>query len=57
MADQHTIEIQLHANMVEINAALDGHHRIKFLLLARRRRDLHSKLSRVVRDVVQPRMG
>lgn len=44
--DQHVLEIQLYSNMLLLNAALDGGHRIKFLLLSKRRRDLIAKLHR-----------
>jgi uncharacterized protein YpiB (UPF0302 family) len=46
--DQHTIEIKLHGNLLQINAALDGNDRRRFLLLAKRRRDLNTKLARIV---------
>lgn len=52
MADtQHVIEVQLHSNLVDLNAALDGRHKIRFLLLCKRRRDLRAKLDRVLRAV------
>jgi hypothetical protein len=49
--DQHIIEIQLHANLVDINSALDGRHKIRFMLLCKKRRDLQAKLDRVLRAV------
>ena len=50
--DQHTIEIQLYSNLLQIDAALDGRDRRRFLLLAKRRAELHSKLARITGAVV-----
>jgi hypothetical protein len=49
--DQHTIETQLHSNLLLINAALDSRDRRKFLLLAKRRHDLRVKLARIPAEV------
>lgn len=45
--DQHTIEIKLHGNLLQINAALDGNDRRRFRLLAKRRHELNARLARV----------
>jgi hypothetical protein len=49
--DQHILEIQLYSNLIDINAAIDGRHKIRFMLLCKRRRDLQAKLDRVLRAV------
>jgi uncharacterized protein YpiB (UPF0302 family) len=47
MADnEHALEIKLHSNLQQIDTALDGRDRRRFLLLAKRRHDLKARLSR-----------
>jgi len=54
MDERWNIRIRLASNLVEINAALDSRHRIKFMLLAKKRRDLMAKLEDLPAQVGTP---